>query len=295
MTIKKNIPILFLFLIIVSLSALFFIYNNYQKNLYLETNNLYQKNTGVITSNIKAIDFKDENMWVFKTIDHSTRLIKTKGGQTNLPIYQGRQIEEKEQKVALVGSNVPRERKGDDFFFALGKDSFKIVGFLGTQKKSLLQNEVIIKDDSLFDNKNEELILSSDSYISTSLKINKKIQTNILGRRTNIDYISPLILSFMIIVITGVSAATGAIIEKNNYAYNHFIFLKGISIKKIIVSNLIKYDAILLFITSIFFVLLQNIDTNYLTNKMLIIILLYNIFFMNAGFILSSKTRRESI
>ena len=295
MKIKKNIPILFLFLIIISLSALFFIYKNYQSDLYLETNNLYQKNTRIIITNIRNINFKDKSMWVFKKIDPSIRLIKTNGGETNFPIYEGRQINKKEQKVALVGSTVPKERKGNNFFFINNNESFQIVGYLGTQKTSLLQNEVIIKDDSLFDNKKEELILTSDSYISTSSKKQKDIHSNVLGRRTNIDYISPLILSFMVIIITGVSIVTGSIIEKNNYAYNHFIFLKGISMKKIIISNLIKYDLILFFIASIFFVFLQNMNINYLTYNILIIILFYNIFFMNTSFILASKTRRESV
>lgn len=101
----------------------------------------------------------------------------------------------------MVGSSVPLVELHGVRYFSYNEKLYEVVGYLGSSKNSILSEEVIIKDTALFSkDKNENIIIDSPDSASVSDPKYKVI--NNLGRRSNIDYITPLI-TYMVMLSIG--------------------------------------------------------------------------------------------
>lgn len=297
MRISKLLLITPLFIFLCSLSISFFVYKNYQNNLYLEVNNLYKKNTEIISSNIREIDVShNKDLMIFKDLSGTgdVRAIKISDKSSQFPIYKGRQMTINDEKIALVGSEVALKNKGNNMYVKFDGEYFRVIGYLGTKKESLLSNQIILKDDTLFDNRaKEELILSSDKKIPKTNSKKTKLNSNILGRRTNVDYISPMILGLNIIMLVCISFLTGIIAEKLNNKYNRYLYIKGILPQKILLKNVfvlsLVFSIVCISLDILFYIFFHTFNIKYIFMSTLCIILI------DLGFMSKFVSRRIKV
>lgn len=297
MRISKLLLITPLFIFLCSLSISFFVYKNYQNNLYLEVNNLYKKNTEIISSNIRKIDVShNKDLMIFKDLSGTgdVRAIKISDKSSQFPIYKGRQMTINDEKIALVGSEVALKNKDNNMYVKFDGEYFRVIGYLGTKKESLLSNQIILKDDTLFDNRaKEELILSSDKKIPKTNSKKTKLNSNILGRRTNVDYISPMILGLNIIMLVCISFLTGIIAEKLNNKYNRYLYIKGILPQKILLKNVfvlsLVFSIVCISLDILFYIFFHTFNIKYIFMSTLCIILI------DLGFMSKFVSRRIKV
>lgn len=116
----------------------------------------------------------------------------------SLPIHSGRQPTERDERVALVGAAV--HVTADDRYEFEGT-RYDVIGRLGLRANSLLANDILLIDSRLFAERGE-VPLVVDSPAASSLYGDalergsaRALETD-AGRRTSIDYVSPLLLSF---------------------------------------------------------------------------------------------------
>lgn len=297
MRISKLLLITPLFIFLCSLSISFFVYKNYQNNLYLEVNNLYKKNTEIISSNIREIDVShNKDLMIFKDLSGTgdVRAIKISNKSSQFPIYKGKQMTISDEKIALVGSEVALKNKHNNMYVKFDGEYYRVIGYLGTKKESLLSNQIILKDDALFDSREkEELILSSDKNIPKTNSKKTKLNSNVLGRRTNVDYISPMILGLNIIMLVCISFLTGIIAEKLNNKYNRYLYIKGIVPQKIILKNIfvlsLFFSIVCISVDILFYIFFHTFNIKYIFMSTLCIILI------DLGFVSKFVSRRIKV
>ncbi|WP_396599854.1 hypothetical protein [Frigoribacterium sp. R86507] len=145
------------------------------------------ENAGVEVSGRLLTDLDDSGRF---------RAVRTLGHPAPLPIHEGRQIREGEEGVALIGDQVgARSDHGRQYIDYDGR-AFVVVGRLGVRADSGLAHDVLLQDRGLVDIDGPVLvdieggIESLDGFGTTGA-------TSIDGRtdqRTNIDYVSPILI-----------------------------------------------------------------------------------------------------
>lgn len=279
MTKKNLLKIISLILLVYMLIAVFSLYKHKQNKIYLEANNLYTKNALKTNANYSKIrDEMSSNSKVFKVLseEEHIRAFEFKGDMSDFPVYAGRNFKKAERK-ALVGSSVPLEEHHGVKYFSYNEKLYEVIGYLGSSKDSILSDEVIIKDKSLFSkDKNENIIIDSPDSMNIS-EPNSKVSNN-LGRRSNIDYITPLITYMVVLLISFISLIIGVLSWLYSKTYAEVMFLKGRSPKKIRIVLLFK--VLLVFLaTNVFCITLSklfvktSIELYLLPPSMLIIII----------------------
>lgn len=297
MRISKLLLITPLFIFLCCLSLSFFVYRNYQNSLYLEVNNLYKKNTEISSSNIGKIDNSyNKDLMIFKDLSGTgdVRAIRISDKNSQFPIYKGRQMTINDEKIALVGSEVSLKNKHNNMYVKFNGEYYRVIGYLGTKKESLLSNQIILKDDALFDSREkEELILSSDKKIPKTNSKKTKLNSNILGRRTNVDYISPMILGLNIIMLVSISFLTGIIAEKITNKYNRYLYIKGIVPQKILLKNIfvlsLVFSIVCISLDILFYIFFHTFNIKYIFMSTLCIILI------DLGFMSKFVSRRIKV
>ncbi|WP_251711965.1 hypothetical protein [Lactococcus ileimucosae] len=279
MTKKNLLKIISLILLVYMLIAVLSLYKNKQNKIYLEANNLYTKNALKTSGNYsKMLDENSINSKVFKVLseENHIRALEFKGNRSDFPVYVGRNFKKDERK-ALVGSTVPLEEHHGVKYFSYNEKLYEVIGYLGSSKDSILSDEVIIKDESLFSkNKNENIIIDSPDSVNVSAP-NYKVSNN-LGRRSNIDYITPLITYMVVLSIGFISLIIGVLSWLYSKTYAEVMFLKGKSPKKIRIVLLFKVLLVFL-VTNVFCIVLSklfvksSIELYLLLPSMLIIII----------------------
>ncbi|MEY8458366.1 hypothetical protein [Lactococcus ileimucosae] len=279
MTKKNLLKIISLILLVYMLIAVLSLYKNKQNKIYLEANNLYTKNALKTSGNYsKMLDENSINSKVFKELSEGghIRALEFKGNRSDFPVYVGRNFKKDERK-ALVGSTVPLEEHHGVKYFSYNEKLYEVIGYLGSSKDSILSDEVIIKDESLFSkNKNENIIIDSPDSVNVSVP-NYKVSNN-LGRRSNIDYITPLITYMVVLSIGFISLIIGVLSWLYSKTYAEVMFLKGKSPKKMRIVLLFKVLLVFL-VTNVFCIVLSklfvksSIELYLLLPSMLIIII----------------------
>lgn len=230
------------------LTIALFLYREKQVSLYMESNNLYTKNAMKVVGNYKKLLSKySQPINVFKTIANTDdiRVVSSTTQSLKFPVYAGKNFGKQNQK-ALVGSAVPIVKISGKSFFDYENKLYEVIGYLGTEKNSLLADKVLLKDDALFaSTKTGVLIIDSPRSLKKYDDLKTDTVGNMLGRRTNIDYISPMIIIYTSLLILLLTIVIGIFIYLYTHIYNKILYIKGISHKSIL--RMMAFKIIVLF------------------------------------------------
>ncbi|WP_251421653.1 MULTISPECIES: hypothetical protein [Lactococcus] len=292
MTKKSLLKIISLLLLVYMLIAVFSLYKDKQNKIYLEANNLYTKNALKTSGSYsKILDEMSINAKVFKVLseeDH-IRAFEFKGNMSDFPVYAGRNFKKDERK-ALVGSSVPLEEHHGVKYFSYNEKLYEVIGYLGLSKDSILSDEVIIKDEALFSkDKNENIIIDSPDSVNIS-KPNYKVSNN-LGRRSNIDYITPFITYMVVLSIGFISLIIGVLSWLYSKTYAEVMFLKGKSPKNI--RTVLLFKVLLVFlVTNVFCIVLSKL---FVESSIELYLLLPSLLIIIIGLVTSSHLLKRGI
>lgn len=289
---KNLLKIISLILLVYMLIVVLSLYKYNQNELYLEANNLYTKNAIKTRGNYsKVLNEMSTNSKVFKELSKEGRIraFEFKGNRSDFPVYSGRNFKKDERK-ALVGSAVTLVELHGVRYFSYNEKLYEVVGYLGSSKNSILSEEVIIKDTALFSkDKNENIIIDSPDSASVSDPKYKII--NNLGRRSNIDYITPLITYMVMLSIGFISFIIGVLSWLYSKTYTEVMFLKGQAPKKIRIALLFK--VILVFIaTNVFCIALSKLFVKF---SIELYLLLPSMFIIIIGLVTTSHLLKRGI
>ncbi|WP_286961919.1 hypothetical protein, partial [Lactococcus sp. UBA7220] len=257
-----------------------------------EANNLYTKNALKTSGSYsKILDEMSINAKVFKVLseeDH-IRAFEFKGNMSDFPVYAGRNFKKDERK-ALVGSSVPLEEHHGVKYFSYNEKLYEVIGYLGLSKDSILSDEVIIKDEALFSkDKNENIIIDSPDSVNIS-KPNYKVSNN-LGRRSNIDYITPFITYMVVLSIGFISLIIGVLSWLYSKTYAEVMFLKGKSPKNI--RTVLLFKVLLVFlVTNVFCIVLSKL---FVESSIELYLLLPSLLIIIIGLVTSSHLLKRGI
>ena len=245
---KNTFKVSFLFVLLYMLTIALFLYREKQVSLYMESNNLYTKNAMKVVGNYKKLLSKySQPINVFKTIANTDdiRVVSSTTQSLKFPVYAGKNFGKQNQK-ALVGSAVPIVKISGKSFFDYENKLYEVIGYLGTEKNSLLADKVLLKDDALFaSTKTGVLIIDSPRSLKKYDDLKTDTVGNMLGRRTNIDYISPMIIIYTSLLILLLTIVIGIFIYLYTHIYNKILYIKGISHKSIL--RMMAFKIIVLF------------------------------------------------
>ena len=187
-----------------------------QKELTLEGNRLLHTEaihvTGTCEGLVNAFRAAGLDVSVYKELDSSTRAVEPGTGAT-YPVYSGRAVEVGEQGVALAGSSVPVVSSRDREFVSTRGREYPVVGRLGRHRESLVEGEALIFDHSLFSESPEPLVLDgpdvAEHYAALFPGAPYEVLDSSTDRRTNVDHISPIILTLSWAMLVGTTVAIG--------------------------------------------------------------------------------------
>ncbi|WP_133833393.1 hypothetical protein [Arthrobacter sp. JUb115] len=134
--------------------------------------------------------------------DHIRAVFSTTDVSGSLPLHDIRWNVSDSRPGALVGANL--QAVGAEIVI-LGKE-YEVAGLLGARDKSLLADEIVIYDPQLFEEPGERrfVVDGPDADRITERFENTRAIESGLSRRTNIDFISPIMnMLTVVLLITG--------------------------------------------------------------------------------------------
>lgn len=207
MVIRKALLTGFLLLLLSMLTLALHLYSFRQQALTLEGNNILSVNSfqvdGIAVDVLGSLSGDASDVRIFKqlTDDGNIRAIMAlKYSEVAIPIHAGEQFD-RETHTALVGSRVTLKQQGAHLYYSFDGQDYKVVGYLGLNADSLLSNDVLINDPNLFSlSTSEPLTVDGEGALKAFMKNNPGQAIPMLqqdsNRRTNIDFVSPMLIIF---------------------------------------------------------------------------------------------------
>ena len=195
-------------IIILSSTILFFLLQTFylvQTATLLEGNKLYSSQAAftddhpeVACENIAKLESDAHVFGVLSTGSDERVLYAADYSQINFPLHDGKGFTNTNIKEALAGAKVDTVEKDGKHYYVFNSVMYEIVGTLGRESSSLLQNSIILKDPSLF---KTELISSvivdgadiRNRYARLSPSASLEFFDFRVDRRTILDSVSPVI------------------------------------------------------------------------------------------------------
>jgi len=205
---QKTIRVAILFLLFTVLSASLNIYSEIQQGITLEGNRLHSAHALLITDSsdqvLSSLTTENVNARVYRSLSPDGRIraiLELGNNSTFLPIHDGRQFSANDVQAAMVGSDVPVQTVEGESFYEYQGTQYLVVATLGFGERSLLSEDVLIRDRALFSPGVLETVVvdgaEAESQIMREFGEDAYAQlASATGRRTNIDYVSPILLGF---------------------------------------------------------------------------------------------------
>jgi len=150
---------------------------------------------------LETVDLDGNNVSgrLFQDLDDSghLRMVRTLGQPEPLPIHEGRQIHAQDQGVALIGDQVETRSNDGQRYVDYDGHAFLVIGRLGVRADSGLAHDVLLQDQKLAV-VDAPIVIDVEGGIQALPAIRPSTVEPIGGRtdqRTNIDYISPIVIT----------------------------------------------------------------------------------------------------
>ncbi|UVI36258.1 hypothetical protein [Brevibacterium spongiae] len=202
------------------------VYDARQAEITREGNHLFSQHKVAFSGSADEIrGYLDESLGpyaMYRELD-DTGLVRavesTSLDDLRLPVHEGRQLRRTDNHIALVGSQVPIRNDGTKDVYSFDGEDYEVIGLLGRQARSLVENDVIIVDRDLIEapERNSELIVDGPAIEEQALALpSERVSRSdsSVNRRAKVDLVSPIIGTVVHVVIvvcamfTGMLAAT---------------------------------------------------------------------------------------
>jgi hypothetical protein len=206
-TASKTLSIAALFALFTCLTVALGVYQHRQGALTLEGNSLYSPDavainaTAAQTTAVLRKAHVTGRIFASLSDDRRIRVVHIQGAPAlQLPIHSGRQPRAGDDRVALVGAAVPLQHEVAADYYVYENTRYTVIAALGLEKASLVADEVLLIDARLFAAGEQALVVDSEATgelyqreINEGTVMPLAADTN---RRTNIDYVSPILTTF---------------------------------------------------------------------------------------------------
>lgn len=252
MTAPRWLRIAALLLLFSFLTTSLGVYHYRQGALTLEGNDLYSPSAVEVVDRpqhaVEKLTAAHSSGRVFAAIDEegnggNVRSLTTVGiPDAALPLYEGRQPTERDDRVALVGSRVPLRAVAE---YEFDGARYPVIGRLGTAEKSRVDDQVLIVDERLSEiGADRRVVVDSGaaaglyrSQIADGWAVPLAAKTN---RRTDIDYVSPILLGFGLSVTVLGFALTGAVAGASSRTAAEVAVLVGTLRRRVVIRGVTR-------------------------------------------------------
>ncbi|MBB2925535.1 hypothetical protein [Cellulomonas cellasea] len=239
MTPRKALTIGTLLLLLTFLASALGVYDIRQQALELEGNRLYSTESFTAYANAHRILTQatgaSGDLRVVKdlTDDGRVRAILAEDYEKlAIPIHAGRTFSSRDHDTALAGSNVAlTTRDGVTYYSFEGRD-YEVIGRLGLQADSLLAQDIVLNDPALFAAEGDEPLVvdghgALEAYMAAFGGDDVAAMSGDTNRRTNVDFVSPLLLLFGTCIVAAGLAFTGVLANALLRPHTHVLHVLG--------------------------------------------------------------------
>ncbi|WP_146008990.1 hypothetical protein [Zhihengliuella halotolerans] len=196
------------------------VYSVKQEAITLEGNKLYSTESIQVSGDAEQVAANARELGpearVYVQLPGNARvrnlLIEDTSG-LSLPLYEGRVFASGEHDKAIVGSEIPLVERGGTEYFEYDGESYEVIGRLGTNEESLLSADVLISDpDRTSGGRGDVVVDLPDAHARYVDAFGVDGVASIDGstnKRTNIDYVSPILLGLGFTIVAVGAAMTG--------------------------------------------------------------------------------------
>jgi hypothetical protein len=178
------------------------VYADVRSAVALEGGNLYSA-TAVRLDSLDVVDRAELDRTpptgrLFQELDGSghLRVVRTLGRPEPLPIHEGRQFRATDERVALVGHQVATRSNNGRRYVDYEGQAFLVIGRLGVRADSGLAHDVLLQDRDLA-SVDGPVIVDIEGGAQALPNMTVRATEPVGGRtdqRTNIDYVSPIVI-----------------------------------------------------------------------------------------------------
>ncbi|MFJ2620504.1 hypothetical protein [Glutamicibacter sp. NPDC087344] len=211
---KPVIPVLLIAALLMFLDVALLTYRSAQEALLREANALYSSNavavTGEASKALAIAQHDDLDVLLFLPIQNNDKLravISAQGNLDMIPKHRVRWNVSDARPGAFAGANVAPASGHVD---VLGTD-YPIAGLLGTQDQSLAADDILVYDPTFFTETTMQrfVIDGSDASVVAEKFNDARPVSESISRRTNLDFVTPVMVSLSLILLILGSALAG--------------------------------------------------------------------------------------
>jgi len=201
MNLRKVILSAVLLALFSSLGAGISVYANVRSALSLEGGDLLSNTAVTLDSTAldpTLLDLTRLSGRVFQDLDGSgdLRAVRTFGHPAALPIHEGRQLRADDELVALVGDGVATRSDDGRQYVDYAGQAFAVIGRLGVRADSGLAQDVLLQAPDLISD-DEPVFVDVEGGVRQVAGVTSEMAAPVGGgadRRTNIDFVSPIVI-----------------------------------------------------------------------------------------------------
>lgn len=290
--------------LLTSLSLLLLIANEYnirQELIIRESNQLRSPNSILLKDtfqNLRDNLVSQSRTSVLIVIDENPNL-RIIGYYTNdfandiLPTNNNQTFSEVNSQEALVGRNIETAQRGDERFFEHNGKEYEVIGYLGLNNPSFLDNTVLINDLSLFPNEITPLIIDGPNVreFAENHSFTEAIsQRNIgINRRIDTDFFSPMMYFFSFSLAFIGTVFLAFVVHESFKQQNKLLYILAIPTFKKYLGNLIyilTVSGVTFFLSMLAFTSDKNLFLSYtvflrfFSAQLILLIIAYSLLFI---------------
>lgn len=183
-------------------------YAQLQRTVALEGNQLYTEDAVLVQAApadvVTLLSSAGADARIYRSVAENPQarvMLQFGSVSGRLPIHDGRQFSDADTRAAMVGADVPVKKAGNKSFYPLNGIDYPVVARLGLRSGSLLSGDVLIRDSNYFAQGGRQAVVvdgpQAVKAITETLgpQAFERLSSDTL-RRTNIDFVSPVLLGF---------------------------------------------------------------------------------------------------
>lgn len=239
MTARKALVIGTLLLLLTFLASALGVYDARQQALELEGNRLYSSESFTAVGNAHSILAQatghSGDLRVVKDLTEDGRVrvvLAEEYEKLRIPVHAGRTFSAGDSGTALAGSGVALISKDGVPYYSFGGRDYEVIGRLGLRADSLLAQDVVLNDPVLFAAEGDEPLVvdgrgALEAYVAVFGTDGVAAMSGDTNHRTNVDFVSPLLLLFGTCVVAVGLVFTGVMANALLQPHTHVLHMLG--------------------------------------------------------------------
>lgn len=243
--VSRVLPTVLLILIATLLALLLLRYEGKLGSLLLEGNKMYSSQAAIVEDGPgPVLDRLPQLGWdacafLLSADDGGMRLVAANDFEAQeFPLYQGSGFTNEGAREALIGAEVETESDGGKEYYLYHDQRYEVRGRLGTKPDSLLQKDVLLKDDALFRTMEASALVLDGTSAAARYHVlapAASIQAFDFGadRRTSVDAVSPVLFGIGGCLVLAGYLCAGLLYGYRMAAKNRVLDVLGVSRRRI--------------------------------------------------------------